>query len=318
MARRMGISASVVERARELLGSAGTRVEELLASVADQRRRIEDERAALIAELEAAESDRAAMRIHRDKTQARFEKQTRAAHGEALSALRAARRDIDELRKQIRAKQLADNASADDLREVTRQLVEPAAKVAKHEPKRNLPPGTPATPEALVPGTPVIVPRLGRCEVVSAPVDGKVEVRLGQIRSLVPVAEVLLDSHRSARRAERERQQAEADADGKPQGPSVVLIDGVPAGGRATARTIDSTIDIRGQRVDEAVANVDRFLDESLMASRDIAFVVHGHGTGALRTAVREHLKTHKGVERFRAGEQSEGGDGVTVAFLKG
>jgi DNA mismatch repair protein MutS2 len=316
VAKRMGIAAPVVERARELLGSAGTRVEELLASVADQRRRLEEERAALLAELEAAEADRNAMRVQRDKTQARFEKQTRAAHGEALSALRAARREIDELRKELRAK--AATATTDDLREATRKLVTPAAQVARHEPRRNLPPGTPATAEALVPGTPVIVPRLGRCEVVSPPADGKVEVRLGLMRAHVPIADVLLDSHRSARRAEKERAQAEADSDGKPQGPSVVLVDGVPAGGRATARTIDSTIDIRGQRVDEAVANVDRFLDESLMAARDIAFVVHGHGTGALRTAVREHLEAHEAVERWRAGEQNEGGDGVTVAFLKG
>jgi len=315
VAKRMGISTPVVERARELLGAAGTRVEELLASVADQRRRIELERAALLAELEGAEADRNAMRMQRDKTQARFEKQTRAAHGEALSALRAARREIDELRKELKAK--AATATPDDVRAVTRKLVAPAAKVAQHEPKRNLPPGTPATVESLVVGAPVIVPKLGRCEVVAPPVDGKVEVRLGMLRATVPIADVLMDSHRAARRAEQERAKAEAESDGKPQGPSVVLVDGVPAGGRATARTIDSTIDVRGQRVDEAVANVDRFLDESLMASRDTAFVVHGHGTGALRTAIRTHLGAHKGVEKFRAGEASEGGDGVTVAFLK-
>jgi dsDNA-specific endonuclease/ATPase MutS2 len=134
------------------------------------------------------------------------------------------------------------------------------------------------------------------------------------MRALVPIADVLLDSHRAARAARAERQPQE---DEKPQGPSVVLVDGVPAGGRATARTIDSTIDVRGQRADEAVANVDRFLDESLMASRDVAFIVHGHGTGALRTAVRTHLASHKGVDKWRAGEPNEGGDGITVAFLK-
>src|SRR5690606_39999184 len=80
VAKRMGIAALIVDRARELLGSAGTRVEELLASVADQRRRIEEERAALLSELEAVEAERAAMRVHRDRTVARFEKQTRAAH----------------------------------------------------------------------------------------------------------------------------------------------------------------------------------------------------------------------------------------------
>jgi DNA mismatch repair protein MutS2 len=316
VARRMGIAPQIVDRARELLGGSGARVEELLANVADQQRRIENERAALLAELEAVESDRHAMRAQRDKTQAKFEKQTARAHGEALAALRQARREIDELRKQVRAKQAAENATPDDVKQANRKLVAPGAQVAKHEPKRKLPPGTPATPESLIPGTPVIVPKLGRCEVAAPPHDGKVDVRLGAMRATVAIADVLIDSHRAARRAEREREQIDPDA--KPQGPSVVLVDGVPAGGRATARTIDSTIDVRGQRADEAVGNVDRFLDESLMASRDTAFIVHGHGTGALRLAIRNHLSGHQAIETFRPGEQSEGGDGVTVAFLKG
>src|SRR6185503_10323533 len=87
VARRMGIAKDITERARELLGAEGVRVEELLANVADQRRRIEEERAALLAELEAVESERASLRTHRDRIQSRFEKQTRTAHGEALSAL---------------------------------------------------------------------------------------------------------------------------------------------------------------------------------------------------------------------------------------
>jgi DNA mismatch repair protein MutS2 len=311
VATRMGIAAAVVARARELLGGGGARVEELLASVADQRRRMEEERAALLAELEAVEAERAATRVHRERTAARFEKQTRAAHGEALSALRAARREIEDVRREVRAR--AAEATTDDVKAATRKLVAPGAAVAQHEPKRPQPPGTRATPEQLVPGAPVIVPRLGRCEVAAAPVDGKVEVRLGAMHATVPIGDVLLDTHRAARRAERER----AVEDEKPAGPSVVLVDGVPAGGRVTARTIDSTIDVRGQRADEAVANVDRFLDESLLASRETAFIVHGHGTGALRTAVRAHLSGHKAIETFRPGEPNEGGDGVTVAFLK-
>ncbi|MGN6108745.1 MAG: endonuclease MutS2, partial [Kofleriaceae bacterium] len=74
VARRMGIAKDITERARALLGAEGVRVEELLANVADQRRRIEEERAALLAELEAAEADRAANRAQRDKQRARYEK----------------------------------------------------------------------------------------------------------------------------------------------------------------------------------------------------------------------------------------------------
>ena len=97
----------------------------------------------------------------------------------------------------------------------------------------------------------------------------------------------------------------------------MVLVDGMPAGGRATARTIDSTIDVRGQRADEAVANVDRFLDESLMASRDIAFIVHGHGTGALRKRVRAHLDESPYVARWAPGTPRQGGDGASIIELR-
>src|SRR4029077_1024162 len=99
VARRMGIAGEVVDRARELMGPHVVKVEELLASVADQRRRIEEERAALLAELEDAEAERAALRIQKDRSVARYEKQARAAHGEALSALKAARREIDDIRR---------------------------------------------------------------------------------------------------------------------------------------------------------------------------------------------------------------------------
>ncbi|MDQ3301004.1 MAG: Smr/MutS family protein, partial [Myxococcota bacterium] len=114
------------------------------------------------------------------------------------------------------------------------------------------------------------------------------------------------------------RAKAEARAEAGATGAPVQLVDGVPAGGRATARTLETTVDVRGHRVDEAVIQIDRFVDESLLAGRETIFVIHGHGTGALKKAVRAHLQTHKGIDKLRAGEPNEGGDGVTVAFLKG
>lgn len=309
VATRLGLPDAVVERARELMGAQVVRVEELLASVADQRRRIEEERAALLAELEQAESDRAAARNQRDRDRARYEKLTRAAHGEAVQALKSARREIDEIRKRLRA-----DATLDDVRAAQKALAEPSAQVHRHEPRRPAPPGTPAKAEQLIAGAPVIIPKLGRAEVVEVIDSENVLVRIGAMRSTVRIADVLMDSHRAARRA---REEAAAAEPPEKLEPGIVMIDGVPVGGRVTSRTIDSTLDVRGQRVDDAVSQVDRFVDEALMAGRDAVFLVHGHGTGALRTAIRTHLAQHKGVATFRAGEQSEGGDGVTVAFVK-
>ena len=101
------------------------------------------------------------------------------------------------------------------------------------------------------------------------------------------------------------------------QAPEPGHDEAAPAHDKAGARTPERTVDVRGQRVDEGVAAVDQFLDESLTLSRDIIFVVHGHGTGALRQAIRAHLAKHPAVSRARPGEPNEGGDGVTVVFLK-
>ncbi|HEY5938336.1 MAG TPA: Smr/MutS family protein, partial [Kofleriaceae bacterium] len=267
-------------------------------------------------------ADRAAQKAYRERAKVKFEKETRVAHSEALASLKSARREIEDIRRELRARQAAE-VSLEDLKAATRRLATPGAQVAKHEPRRATPPGTPATADKIVAGAPVIVPRLGRAEVVAMLADGKVEVRVGSMRAVVPLAEVLIDTHRAARRAERQQPPiAEPRRDtllGHAGAPgSVELVDGVPAGGRANARTVDTTVDVRGNRADEAVAQVDRFVDESLMAGRDTVFVIHGHGTGALRTAIRTHLAAHKAVEKFRPGEQNEGGDGVTVAFLKG
>lgn len=322
VATRMGISQPIVERARLLLGHTA-KVEDLLSNVTEQKRRIEEERAAVLAELEALEADRAASRAQRDKTRERFEKEARSAHGEALASLRQARREIEELRRELRAK--AALATEDDVRQANRKLIAAGSAVSRHEPKRPPPPGTPATAETLVVGAPVIVPRLGRAEVVGLLPDDKVEVRVGSMRAIVPIKDTLMDSHRQARRADKSKPPenlkgqpiSTATLVGVAMAPNLTLVDGTNGAARAGARTMDTTVDVRGSRADDAVAQVDRFLDESLMASRDTIFIIHGHGTGALRTAVRTHLAGHGSIQNFRAGEPNEGGDGVTVAFLK-
>ena len=79
-----------------------------------------------------------------------------------------------------------------------------------------------------------------------------------------------------------------------------------------------NTIDVRGMRVDEALGLVQDRLDEALLQGADAAFVIHGYGTGALRKAVRELLTMLPSVGRHRPGARDEGGDGVTVAVLRG
>jgi DNA mismatch repair protein MutS2 len=89
-----------------------------------------------------------------------------------------------------------------------------------------------------------------------------------------------------------------------------------PAAGSAGRRTVASSLDLRGARVDEAIDLLGRYLDDASLAGLDQVTVVHGLGTGALRDAVRANVASHPLVRDLRPGERAEGGDGATIVRL--
>jgi DNA mismatch repair protein MutS2 len=88
-------------------------------------------------------------------------------------------------------------------------------------------------------------------------------------------------------------------------------------GGFSFSRTtVGNTLDLRGSRVEDGLDQVEKYLDEACLSNFHSVYIIHGHGTGALRQAVREYLSTSPYVAKFRSGESSEGGDGVSVIDL--
>jgi DNA mismatch repair protein MutS2 len=81
----------------------------------------------------------------------------------------------------------------------------------------------------------------------------------------------------------------------------------------AAPRSVAATLDLRGARVDEALELLDRYLDQAAVAQAGRVTIVHGHGSGALRDAVRDVLSSHPLVREWRPGERGEGGDGASV-----
>lgn len=79
---------------------------------------------------------------------------------------------------------------------------------------------------------------------------------------------------------------------------------------------ISQTLDLRGYRVEEALDEVENYLDKASLANLTPVYIIHGHGTGALKQAVRDFLKTSPYVAKFRPGEDAEGGDGVAVVDI--
>ena len=81
--------------------------------------------------------------------------------------------------------------------------------------------------------------------------------------------------------------------------------------------TVSARLDLRGYRVEDALDSLDLYLDEVSLASLNEVIIIHGHGTGALKQAVRDYLKESPYVENYRPGNDSEGGDGVCVVKIK-
>jgi DNA mismatch repair protein MutS2 len=76
-------------------------------------------------------------------------------------------------------------------------------------------------------------------------------------------------------------------------------------------------LDLRGYNVEDGLLEIDQYLDEALLAGLHSVSIIHGHGTGVLRKAVHEFLRSHRSVKSFRLGGQGEGGVGATIVELK-
>ncbi len=82
---------------------------------------------------------------------------------------------------------------------------------------------------------------------------------------------------------------------------------------RQNSQTIKTELDLRGYRYEDALIELDQYLDQAVLSNYEQVIYIHGKGTGALQKGVQQHLKKHKSVSDFRGGMPSEGGFGVTV-----
>lgn len=144
-------------------------------------------------------------------------------------------------------------------------------------------------------------------EIIEGPKKGQVKVLMGAMKMSVPVADLVGEVEKRAlpqrSLASSEKRQARALSESERAAP---------------IRSEDVVLDLRGQRVEESLLELDHFVDELLRRQEMGGFVLHGHGTGALKDAVRTHLRAHECVVASRAAERDEGGDAFTVFWLPG
>lgn len=304
VAARFGMPEAVLARAREVLPEQSRTFEALVARLEARFASVDDEQRAAAEVRREAERLRAEARAELAELAARDKKQLSEEANRLMTRLREARAELRDARKALRKKAKHDEAALQAIREkldrAAGTLGDPEVKaVATAPPAPRDERGTPPRPEALRAGQKVWLPRLRTVvDILEGPERGRLRVGAGPVKLWVSVDEVRLVEDPSAP-APRPRAEVPTTEPEPPPGER-------------------NTLDIRGMRVDDALTLTEGFLDRLYSDSEPLAYIVHGIGTGALRDAVRRHLGTvRQYVRRVRAGTLEEGGERITVAYLK-
>ncbi|MBK9281651.1 MAG: endonuclease MutS2 [Candidatus Obscuribacter sp.] len=300
VAGRLGLTAPVMARAQELLRSEKDGldkvVEELslkLSSVKQQELDLQD----LRAELEQKLAGLSAREKELDKSRRAVQEEERAR---LLADFEAARELVRQTVAQLQRQPDLKKA------EQARRDLEGIKKALKWQEREPLP----ETAAQIAAGTRVRHLVLNRTGVVLELVGETCLLQLGNMKVKARLGEIeLLDKTMNAGRPANAGQ-----ARGQKHKPAFQAAE--PDRVSVFVRTMVNTLDLRGKRVDEALGLLDSFVDGCVLGRISPFMIIHGHGTRAVKSAVRDFLKAARYAIKFRPGEQYEGGDGVTVVEI--
>lgn len=304
---RLGLNEKIIKRAENMLSSDSRRFEKVLDNLEATRQQLDKNNI----EAEKLRCEAQSLREKLDKEYREFEaKRDR----EVELAGREARAIIEKLNIQSRTlmDQLEQLKKEKDKEEFSKKVAEQKANYKKslndlydEAAKLGSTEETYILPRALRKGDDVIIKDGNKAGILIGLPDaqGTCTVQLGIMKTKVHVSKLRL--------VEKEV----TFNNGKIKKPSgTVSQKGVES--RATRKSAIE-LDIRGYTVDEGLYELDSFIDSAIMSGNKIVTIIHGKGTGALKTAVRNHLRKHPMVESSRKGVYGEGEDGVTVVELK-
>jgi DNA mismatch repair protein MutS2 len=293
LAARMGLRTSVVDRARALLEGEDAQLKGLLADLARSRSEVDRER---------ADARRLREELHARNEE--VEQRLTELRERRKRLLRRVREDVDRELREARAqvaeviRDLQRGGSAGDAARARERLRAVEATVVESLGEPEGPVASDAAMDWTIakPGDPVRVKGGATGTLVALPDRrGRVTVQMGSARMQIDAAKLTPAQATAPTRPTTIRFESEAQEDSGPQ---------------------TAECDLRGLRADEALEQVDAALDRALSRGRGRVRLIHGHGTGTLREAVRAHLSRMPHVREHRAGGDGEGGNGVTIAVL--
>ena len=296
IAERIGLPDSIIQNAKEIqeanqnelidkvknLESLQRRLNEQEAAFEDERRQIEEEKQLL-------RKKNAELEEHRAKVQ-------REANAEAVVLLEKARKQVQEVGDELKELRKQDHLQASvALSDLRKDLDQSLDKVKVKKKVATAVNNEPLNINKIKPGDEIFLTNYNmNATVLAVHTDKKtIDVQAGIIKSTVNLNEVS--------KAKKVRQS-------KPV---------TKKRGSMKIKTVRSEIDLRGMTVDEALAAVDRFIDDAYLNNLNQVHIIHGKGTGALRKAIKEKLSSSKYIKQFYYAPANEGGDGATIAILK-
>jgi len=309
IAARLGLHPSVIDAARQNVSAREAQLAEHLARIDRDVRALEHEQRLVTREREVLKDTEAKLRQRDEQFKLREEASRKRLHDAVEGEVRQARREIDAVIAELKAKtdRMAHEAlhrttSTGDTgaaRAVARTAVDAVAKrVLESGTSTPAAPSPPSRPPAI--GERVIIGSLGLEGTVLSVHDDSVEVDVRGKRMRTPLAGLTMGKPTGDR------------GSGRHDLPRVtVRVDLQP---RAS---MPADLNVIGCTVDEALRRAERFLDESLLGDQRIVRFIHGYGTGQLKRALTSFLQGHPLVQRVDSAPPEQGGGGVTVVELK-
>ena len=297
ISRKLGLSEDILKEADDLVDKSDKDFEDVLNQLEQQRQQMESARQ----EAERLKQETAKIKQQSEEYNAQLQKEKEKA---LESARREAQKIIDDARfaanqasEELKAlrKQLTDSADTSNLNqrqaEVRRSLNEMESKIRAQQPKQQRP--EPKRPVMV--GDTVELLKLGtKASVLAINKDGSYQLQAGILKMTAKPEEVYLLENENPYKQKAPRP--------------------AHSGREMKLEAMPMEVDLRGMDTVEAVCVLDRYLDEAMRSNLRQVRIIHGKGTGALRTAVHQELKKNKYVKKFRLGVYGEGEDGVTIA----
>ena len=296
---RLGLPKCVIDDARGRISSDSANFEETIEKLEAQRKLLETDRDALAQKLRKADEDaKKAEQLKRELT-VRLEMADEKARRDAERILEDARRaaehtfnELDDMKKRQTKEQnhQRENEARAALRRELNEADERLGRQVREvrEQKKSARP--------VVAGDTVEILSMGvKADVISIDADRNLTLQAGIMKVTAREDEVYVLEQQSAAKKKA----------------------AVTSGLSLQSMSTSPELDIRGMMTDEAIPVVERYLDSAALSKLQTVSIIHGKGTGALRAAVQQSLKTNKAVKSFRLGKYGEGESGVTIVELR-